>query len=449
MTALLPEVIAPTILALSALPPFWQQPISRLDHATQESPEPKTANLRISSAVGNMKLRPRVKVPTDNSNTMTATLPVLPPNMLRLQTPPISEVSNAGSTVARKNRLSELSSSIMSISDPEETIDSVSPTKNRDRPKITVPAAPLTKRNLAKYQEEMTSAVEMASEHEHSPPPPTPNTRLTQARNYLMNEGIISDPEFESRGLQIAEYLYSHGHGKEKYEMQLRKEVVQLLKHHDFHAAGSSEQPPQHWPSMTRSEASTPVMSLSAEDDQDPEEQADPFEWNNKLDDLTDRVKKRPSGGKEAFAFSELRELARPLNGGRLPSLGKAQRLINEQMVRENHENRSSNQTDDDRLWAFEKYRPPTSKEKKFSLDRWSGHPPEGSRAATLKLGEGNFMPQEMMDIDWDRDRAKLEESLVGYDDVDRGEAQLLLAETPLLQALMSEQIERDLARST
>lgn len=57
-------------------------------------------------------------------------------------------------------------------------------------------------------------------------------------------------------------------------------------------------------------------------------------------------------------------------------------------------------------------------------------------------------MPREIKDVDWARDRAKLVKTLVGYDDVRKGEAQLLLAETPLLQKLMSEQIESDLASS-
>lgn len=382
-----------------------------------------------------MKLRSRTRTTTDDSST------VLPLDITRLQTPPISERRNAASTVARKDRPSQLSSTIMDLSDTEETINSVSPIKKRRSPTATVPAAPLTKTNLAKHQEEMTPAVEIASEDESSPPP-TPNTRLTQARNYLLTEDVDTDPDFHSHYLHIVKLVDSHRHGEG------HKEVLQLLKQHSHHVMiGPKQRRPRSSPTTGR-EASRTAVSLAAEDDPDPEEQADPFEWTNKLDDLTQRVKKSPSVGREDFAVSSLRELARPLNGGRLPSAAGAYNLINEQMMRENHETRTPSEIDHDQLWAFEKNLPPASKEK-FSFDRWSGHQPEASRTTTLQLGEGSLMPQEMMDFDWDRDHSRLVGNLLDYEDIDGGEAQLLLAETPFLQALMSDQIESDLAAST
>lgn len=305
----------------------------------------------------------------------------------------------------------------MDISDTEDTIYSVTPTKGRPRPTITVPAAPLTTKNLALHQEEITSAVENVFEEGPSSSPSTPNTRLTQAKDYLLTEDINSDPEFKTRYLQIAEYLHYHRRGKG------REEVLQLLKHHDPHAAAST-------------------MPLPAENDPGPQKQADPFEWTNKLDDLTERVKQSPSGSKEAFAIANLQELARPLNRGRLPSPVQAYRLIDEQMAQEFHEDDVLSDADREELWAFERDLSSAS----LSSD---SPPPEEARKPAFTLGEGKLMPQEMMDVDWDRDRSKLEESLVGYEDGDRGEAQLLVAETPLLQALMSEQIESDLAAST
>ncbi len=390
-----------------------------------------------------MKLRSKIEMLTGNSSTVTATVPVLPPDISRLQTPPISELSNAGSIIARKGRLSDHSTSIVDKPDLVETIDPVSPTENRRRPTITVPAAPLTKTNLAKHQEEITSAVEIASEDEPSPPPPTPNTRLAQMRNYLLTEDIDTDPEFRSRCLLIAEYLKNHQRGRG------RKEVLHLLEQHNPHTAGS-EQPTPRRSAMAVQDSSGNVTWIPAEDHLDPAEQADPFYWNHKLDDLTDRVRRHPSGGKETFAISELQELARPLNGGHPPSPREAYHLINEQMIKENHENESPEGINHNQLWAFEKNLPRASKEKKFSLDRWSGHPPGAGREPVFKLGEGSLMPQEMMDVDWDRDRSRLEESLERFEDGDGAqEAQLLLAETPLLQALMSDQIESDLAAST
>lgn len=390
-----------------------------------------------------MKLRSKFETLTGNNSTVTATVPVLPSDLSRLQTPPISELSNAGSTIARKERLSDLSTSIVDMSNPVETIDPVSPQENRRRPTITVPAAPLTKTNLAKHQGEITSAVEIASDDEPSPPSPTPNTRLAQIRNYLLTEDIDTDPEFKSRYQIIAEYLKNHRRGRG------RREVLQLLEHHNPHTAGSVQPTPRR-SAIAVEDSSGNVMWIPAKHRLDPEEQADPFYWNHKLDDLTDRVRQHPSGGKEAFAISELQELARPLNDGHSPSPREAYHLINEQMIKEKHQNKTPKGINHDQLWAFEKNLPPASKEKKFSLDRWSGHSLEAGKEPAFKLGEGSLMPQEMMDVDWDRDRSRLEESLERFEDGGRGqEAQLLLAETPLLQALMSDQIESDLAAST
>ena len=392
-----------------------------------------------------MKLRSRTRMTTDDSSFVTATVPVIPPDITRLQTPPISERSNAGSTVARKDRLSELSSTIMDLSDAEEAIKLVSPTKDRHRPTITVPADPLTKSNLARHQDEITSAVEITSEGE-SLSPTTPNARLTQVRNYLLTEDINTDPDFKSHFLQIAQYLSSHRGERSRQE----KEVLQLLRQHGPYVAASKQRRPPH-SLTTERQASRAVTSLPAEDDPDPEKKADPFEWTNKLGDLTQRVKASPSAGREDFAVSHLRELARPLNGGRLPSAVEAYNLIDERMGRENHENVTPSEINHDRPWAFETNPPPASQGKEFSLDRRSGHPPLGSRAsaARVKLGDGSLMPREMRDVDWDRDRARLEEHSAHGGLADRGGAQLLLAETPFLQALMSDQIESDLAAGT
>ena len=217
--------------------------------------------------------------------------------------------------------------------------------------------------------------------------------------------------------------------------------MLQLLEQHNPHAAASKEQT-QRQSQSTMKDSSSSKIPLPAEDDQDPQEKADPFKWTNKLGDLTERVRRSPSGGKEAFAIANLQELARPLNGGRLPSPVQAYHLIDEQMTKEFLEDECPNDADSEELGAFENDLSSAS----LSSD---DEPPEKARIPAFKLGEGRLMPREMIDVDWDRDRSKLEESLVSYEDVDKGEAQLLLAETPLLQALMSEQIESDLAKST
>lgn len=292
-------------------------------------------------------------------------------------------------------------------------------------------AAPLTTTNLAMHQEELSSAVENGDGQ--LSPPLTSNTRLSQARNYLLTEDINSDPEFKNRYSQIAEYLHNHR------QVKGREEVLQLLERHNPHAAASKEPTPSQSQSTVK-DSSKSKIPLPAEDDQDPREKTDPFEWTNKLGELTERVRRTPSGGKEAFAIAGLQEMARPLNGDRLPSPVQAYHLIDKQMAKEFLEDdEPSKDADSEELWGFENDLSSASEDQ----------PPEEARAPAFKLGEGKFMPQEMIDVDWDRDRSKLEESLVNYEDVDKGEAQLLFAETPLLQALMSEQIESDLAAST
>lgn len=399
-----------------------------------------------------MKLRPRPKLFTDHSSNVTATAPVLPPNIIRLQTPPISEQSIAGSPIASKDSLSNPSSSMVDISDAKATIDLVSLTEDRCRQMTTVPAAPLTKMNLAKCQEEINSAVGNASGDKSSSPPPaptpTPATRLVQARNFLKAENKDSYPGFPARIAQIEHYLREIPKEERNIHPSIYHEAKGLLRSHKRHMSAGGEPSLQRRQTRTVREASRPTMSPPA-DNEDPDEQADPFEWTNKLDDVTYRVRQSSRGGKQAFAVSNMRKLARPPNGGRLRSLGEAYCLISEQMVKENHKDKTSNEINHEQLWAFQKNLSPPSKEEKVSLDRWPGHPLGASKMPVCKLGEGSLMPQEMMDTDWDRDRSKLEERLVGYEDVDEGEAQLLFAETPFLQALMSEQIERDLATCT
>lgn len=301
-----------------------------------------------------------------------------------------------------------------------------------------------------KHQEEITSAVEVASEEESLPLPATLNTRLAQARNFLLTENANSYPGFAARLEEIEDYLQRIPREQVRLLPGIYNEVKRLLRGHRIHIVAGGEPPNQRRAPTTAAAAakgaSRPLMSLPADDDDD--DQPDPFEWTNKLDNLTLRVKQSPSGNKVAFAATHLRELARPLNAGLLPSPEEAYRLINEQMIKENHENKPENVIDRAQLWSFETYLPPASTNTKFSLDRWSGHPTDGERIAELRLGEGNLMPQEMRDFDWDRDRDKLVDGRGGFEDEGDGEAQLFFAETPLLQAVLSEQIESDLAHS-
>ena len=405
-----------------------------------------------------MRLRYRSEIPTDNSSTVAATVPVLPPDIARLRTPPISELSNAGSTIARKERLSDLSSSPVDVTDMEETMDSMSP-KERRRPKIMIPAAPLTQNNLEKHQEEITSAVEVAPEDARTLQPVAPNARIVQARNFLLAENGNTYPGFATRLEQIDDFLCEIPKEMREMHPSICHEVEGLLRRHRTQVTTVEETPTRRPLRVVAKVALRPTISRPAEhrdaddDDEDSEDQ-DPFERTNIVADLTERASLSPSGGKNPFAPNP-RELARPVNDGRPPSTEEeeeeeeeeeAYRLINAQMIKENAQNESSKKNiDRERLWTFEKYVGPGKKESKLSLERWSGDRTNGEeeRAIELQLGQGALMPKEVLDFDWGRDRRLLGEDESGDDNSD---AQFLVAETPSLQALMGEQIRSDLA---
>ena len=410
-----------------------------------------------------MKLRPRTKKPTGDSSTMTATVPTLPPDMARLQTPPISELSNAGSPTARKEYLSDLSSSsVDDISDVEEATDSMYPTEDRSRPKTVVPAAPLTRNNLERFQDEITSAAESASENEDEVSPSTPpqSTLLVQARRFLLTESQDTYAGFKSRLELIDDYLHKMPQETRESHSSTYHEVKDLLRSHKINTIAAED-------------ASGPLMSLAAEDDEDQankgtDEPADPYEWTNKLDDLIDTVRQDPSTRTRSYTIAQIRELARPLNGGRLPSVGQAHRLINEQVMRENAPNLPPKRKRENKI-DFQSIRTSESdllKEKKrneVSLDRRSGgqthtkHGEDEGGAKTVQLGQGSLMPREVRDFNWERDCKKLDGNGKGpkrqrieEEGDDKSEdAQLLLAETPFLQMLMDEQIKSDLTSRT
>ena len=261
-----------------------------------------------------------------------------------------------------------------------------------------------------------------------------------------MTEDTHSYPGFATRMKQIKQFLREMPQEKRNVHHGIYHEVKGLLRSHKSHLGVATEPSLQRRPPKTAKTLPRPIMSLPAETEE-PEDRADP--WSKKLDDLTRRVRQSPNGGHEAYAASQLRELARPLNRGRLPSADEAYRLIYAEIGKENRENEPSDEIDYDQLLPFEQNQSPSSEEQKFSQELWSHYPPQGSREPAFRLGEGSLMPQEMKDIDWDRDRSKLDESLVGHEDVDDGDAQLMCAETPFLQKMMSDQISSDLATST
>lgn len=433
-----------------------------------------------------MKLRPRNKQPANDSITVPATVPVLPPDTTRLQTPPLSERSNAGSTTVRKEHPSDFSSSVVDESDTEARLESMSLATKGRRLTITVPAAgagaaPLTKNNLEKLSEEITSssAVEEmihGSEGLFSSPTtttttPSPRTRLVQAKNFLRAERPDdTGPGFATRLERIDGYLRGIPRG---VHSSIYHEVQALLRAHQSHIrAGERRRPtPRTRPPGTPKRASRrPPKKADDDDDQitDPNDHAhDPLEWTNKITALVATVRRDPAAHTPSAVLSRLRHLARPLNHGRFPSADDARRLIAARLGEEAERARTKD-GDIERLWTSDDDDgfPPDEEDD----DGWEG-------VERMQLGRGCMMPVELREWDWDRDRRVVmrhhhddddddgdddeevyeeEEEEVGEGEgegegeekveVGEGEgAQLLLAETPFLQWLMGEQIRGDL----
>ena len=415
-----------------------------------------------------MKLRPRTKVPTNNGGAAAAPVPVVPPNTTHLQSRPIS--------------LSDTSSSVEDDSDLEEIMEPFSPAKDMTRPKTTVRAAPLTENNLEILQEEITSSEEVQSQDKSSPPPPTPSTRLVQARDFLLAENLDTCPELPTRIQQIADYLQEIPRETRKTHSGVYHEVKNLLRSHRFSLDEREKSHRVRKISPLPSKPPTPLLPTAGEDDKHNggDERADPFEWTNKLDDLIDAVRLDPDNLNQDYMMSQVRELARPLNGGRLPDADQAGRLINEQVVREHagteeKEKEKKKDVEGEKTWAsfpperdlpWEKKKKKERHDNKFStMDREVGRDTtkakkggdeEGAKKPKkLALGLGSYMPREVRDFDWERDRASLlrrdegNRRDAGSEDGDGEEAQILLAETPFLQWVMGGQVRRDLEGGT
>lgn len=425
-----------------------------------------------------MKLRPRNKQPANDSITVPATVPVLPPDTTRLQTPPLSERSNAGSTTVRKEHPSDISSSVVDESDTEERLESMSLATKGRRLKITVPpaaaAAPLTKNNLEKLSEEITSssAVEEmihGSEGLSSSPTttttttPSLRTRLVQAKNFLRAERPDTCPGFATRLERIDGYLRGIPRG---VHSGIYHEVQALLRAHRSHIrAGERRRPaPRTRPPVAPKRASRRPPKKEDDDDgdklTDPNNHAhDPLEWTNKITALVATVRRDPAAHTPSAVLSRLRALARPLNHGRFPSADDARRLIAARLGEEGARARTKD-GDIERLWtSFDDDGFPPDEE---DDDGWEG-------VERMQLGRGSMMPVELREWDWDRDRRVVmhhrrhdhdddddddgdddeevyEEEEEVEEEVGEGEgAQLLLAETPFLQWLMGEQIRGDL----
>ena len=121
---------------------------------------------------------------------MTLTVPALPPNFIRLRSPPISNMSNDRSSIPGPREYPESKPAEALVEDPDaattpDQINLPAPQEAGDvehEVESPTPQARLTTQNLEKQQEEIGSAVEDFP----FPHPENPNQRLFQAWQYLI-----------------------------------------------------------------------------------------------------------------------------------------------------------------------------------------------------------------------------------------------------------------------
>jgi len=341
---------------------------------------------------------------------MTLTVPALP-NIIRLRSPPISERATDGSS-DKEGKAEFLPAPMPPVvpfgswnyPDAAKSFTAVEISRREETRKGPAPAAPLTTQNLTQYQEEIGSAREQP-------------------------------PHEIATGFEVSMSATSQMGGSSK--------------------------------------------------------QADSFEWTKKFVDFQRRQRGRAGKEPEEDRKLLLRQLTEPLNSGKgLPSPTQAIELINDQIMKENTISKRNDEIEYDRLWALTQDLPAASQERKyFSMDRWSGQPglssadlpverqhfeipysqmgkqigtpscrlppdelgfreyPEDMGVTSPKLEKGN-LPSEIMNFNRETDVHTLDMILdPGTMDLsDDNQSPFIFGETPLLQAVMSDQIENDLA---
>ncbi len=342
---------------------------------------------------------------------MTLTVPAIPPNIIRLRSPPISERATDGSSDGG-GKAACLPAPMPPVvpfgsrSSPESAkqYTKAEGPRTEETRRRTASIIPLTTDNLTQYQEEIGSAVQE----------PAPNI----SSNFDMSISGVSQNEDSS-------------------------------KH------------------------------------------TDPFEWTKRFVEFKKRQRegagKRPEEDRKLL----LRQLAEPLNHGKgLPSATTAIELINEQIMKESTMSKRSDEIDYDRLWGFTKDIPAASQNQKiFSVDRWSGQPEISSENLQVErphfevpysrlgkqtgtpsqrlppeelhfheypedMGVGSSKPRigklplEMMNHNPETDAGLLDapSDFIAMDVSGENQAPFMFGETSNLQAMMSNQIENDLA---
>ena len=407
---------------------------------------------------------------------MTLTVPALPPNLIRLRTPTISETSNDGSSVVGVSEYPELELTL-----PENTesgdrntlptaMEVATMEKEAQNPR---PPVRLTTTSLAKQHEEIGSAVETMPDYT------TPNQRLLDLRDSLLSADADSHKPFTELLKDAQELLRELLERRQTFNSRLFNEVQQILDTHSLRPASS--------PAV---EASLPAVATT-----EPRRIPAPTpSWSEVWDNHERRIREWRQYPDSVDKGPSLRELAKPLYMGEgLPNYPEAARLIQEQIDLEKRESdkelgapkeiryvnltsraTASGLTTQEKALISSKpgKQPRRTRQEPTATPYSPSHSPpprpsgrmppgrlppemmgspedvqESRKRTPPDIGKGHLMPIEMKTFDPNRDVYLSRNSSVSEDDSDGGEEeQLMLGETPFLQAMLSNQIKRDLA---
>ena len=405
---------------------------------------------------------------------MALTVPALPLNIMRLKTPPISERSNDGSSVMGPKAYpeSEPAVPVAGTADATESLDQATLVNSgttsdaEDAVGIFTPSARLTTQNLAKYQDAIGSTTDQA---------------LLHARNFLAAEDSSFQNDYRERMAGIVKLLVKLVEEKQSYDQSLYNEVQRQVCAHVaklplFRVVGGTQ-------------PVTPAQVCNGT-------QASKMTWTKMYEVHQRTPREERAGGGFVDDSPTLQELAKPLHKGKgLPSYGEATRLILEQIEKERKCHRESEDTEsgkpgdlaktqkDIEIASPGRYPTPAKSNEELSEapERSTkqapavGHslpavpmsfdspmvkparrlPPEtmrsrevvqGLRGRKLDMGGGYLLPGGMKKSNTVRKLKPLEQAPGSHPTQHRNEEQLMLAETPYLQAALSRQIDMDLA---
>ena len=323
-------------------------------------------------------------------------------NTPRLRSPGISERSIAGS----------------SAQDPKKVLESkfvppIIETLDDDKvPEDAPPAAPLTTKNLKRHEQKIRTA------EIWFPLPFTPDERLLQAKNFLSDEDINSCRGFAKRHEEIQAFLHSLEAGTETHDIKIFNEVQDML---DVHALHMTEQKPQTLQSTNSQTAPSTskkgispekVVGFQEEQGGQREIRENVHKSDGKRKDLNPNLTNGDAHDQLDNESPSMRQyFAVPYDSLTNPTGEPSRRLPPEEL-------------------GFHEY-----------LEDSREHTPETGEMP--EIGEGKYMNETMKNFRYDRDSHMLDDQSISEE---QGQSEFRFGETPLLQAAMSNQIERDLA---